>query len=119
MGTKVSETIYKVLADNVVRIHIENGVNMLYKYDDWGMNPYYPSEQGVEFSFYWDAIDTVKTPIGSITFGSMSGTGGCFPKTKDALIEYFGLEFINQRDRMRGERWFIYRATKNIPEEVK
>lgn len=115
MGTKVSETIYKSLADDVVRIHIENGMIMLYQYDDWGMNQYYPSEQGVEFYFYWDAIDKVRTPIGSITFGSMSGTGRCFPRTKENLIEYFGLEFIRQHDGMRGERWFIYRATKNIP----
>ena len=117
MGTKVSETIYKDVADNVVRIHVENDVTMLYKYDDWSMNQYYPSENGIEFSFYWDGIDNVNTPIGSITFGSMSGQGDCFSKTKNALIEYFGLELIRQRDGMRGERWFIYRATKNIPEE--
>ncbi len=113
--TKISDTIYKNMADDVVRIHVENSVNMLYSYEDWGLNQYYKSESGIEFSFYWDGIDSVKTPEGSITFGSMSGSGNCFPKTKDALIEYFGLEFVKQRDGMRGERWYIYRATKNIP----
>lgn len=116
MLKRISGTIYQNLADDVVRIHTENEVKISGNYDSYGINEYRKSEGGIEVSFYWDGLDEVRTPDGSLSFGSKSGMGGdCFSKTKEALIEYFGLEFVKQHDGMRGERWFIYRATKNIP----
>ena len=61
-------------------------------------------------------MDEVRTPDGSLSFGQKSGNGHAFPKAKEALIEYFGLEFVKEIPGMRGECWFLYQATKNIGE---
>jgi len=113
---KIKDTKYFQVAEDVVRIHTESGVKISGSYEDYGLNQYEKSKKGIEFDFYWSGLSSVRTPIGSIHFGSKSGNGLTFPLAQKELISYFGLELISQKDGMTGERWFLYQATKNIPQ---
>lgn len=112
---KITGTKYEKLANDVVSIHEGNGVKLVGHFDNYGMNKFYPSDKGIQFSFYWDSLSEVKTPDGLIAFGPKSGGTLSFESVQQSLIEYFGLEFIEERIGLQGEKWLIYQATKNIP----
>ena len=66
------------------------------------------------FRFYWNGISSIDTPLGRIPMTSMSGNGMSFIDAEKSLKEFFGLELVETINGMTGERWFIYRPTKNV-----
>ena len=114
---EVSESKYAPMVDEVRKIYTKDGANLFSDPDAYGINKHYPSKDGkIVFEFYWDSLDKIYTPDGYITpLGSYSGNGNTGELAQAALIEKFGLQFVGQRDGLRGERWFTYEATKGIP----
>lgn len=110
----LSESIYKDVIKKAREIYIETGSTLYRSADDWGINPYFSSDNGdCIFVFYYSSLHHIKTPLGSIMpLGNR--TSGDDSLAKEKTIEYFGLELVSDTTR-NYERWITYKATKNIP----
>ena len=104
---------YNKIIDNVLNIYNESGVSMPEKLEDFWKT--WATEE-LLFRFYWNTLSSIDTIEGRIPVRSTSGNGNSHSIAEEALKDFFGLELIKTIDGVGGERWFIYRPTKNISE---
>jgi len=113
---QVSNSKYAKMVEDVRAIYKNAGARLFHEADDYGINQYYPSDNDkVVFEFYWTGLSAIKTPEGQITpLGGYSYNGASHTdeRAMEAMTERFGLQLLGQRDGLRGERWFMYEATK-------
>ena len=110
---KPSESKYWEMVKKIRRFYADNGAELFQHPDDWGMFESDKTDGEIHIVFYWQTIDRVVTPDGAIiAVGGMGG--GDWQKAKAEIEDYFGLELVKTRDGLTGERWYTYRATKNI-----
>jgi hypothetical protein len=115
MSYKIAGTKYQNMADEATQIYLESGFDKPHNnYDSRGYG--YEKSDEIKFVFYWDCLDEILTPLGSINITFGSWIGDLLNVAKEKLIQHFGLELISERDGFKGEKWFYYKPTKNVPE---
>lgn len=109
--TKVSETKWRALVEDVRAIYAKHGSSRFADIDAHGLNEYYKSEKPT-FVFYYDGLSRIKTPDGEIVpLGSR--LSGDERAAMQELIQKYQLRHVSTTNK-NYEQWNVYEADADV-----
>lgn len=96
MNQKINPEHAKVL-DKIVELKKKAGINCLYDWRSWGINPYGKSKEGIVLAVDYDVPEHVYTPEGYYVFGSTSWSGNAIENFWELMKETFDMTEIKPK----------------------
>ena len=106
--SQVIDPEHAKILDKIVELKKRAGINCLYDWRSWGINPYEKSKDGIVLAVDYGVPEHVYTPDGYYIFGSISWSGNALETFWKLMRETFELiEIKSKRNDKETSKWDI------------